>query len=366
MTRYAQELFAALVTLRGTDSVSLEEPVQRRYATRILNRHQTRRIDSAWCRYVAYPHSLKGRKAGVFHVLDHGYAQLVRCLDPERAVVTCHDLMPLMAAERVIALDVPSTVVRTFRWRMDQMARARTVIAVSRTTKLMLERYTAVRPECITIVPQGVNPTFRVIATRKSALRASLGLPEAPRVILQIASAGRYKNTKVLLEAFAQLRSSLGGDAILVRIGVPFYPDEQDLASRLGILEAIRRVGMIDDDGILAAWYNAADLLMFPSSWEGFGWPPLEAMACGTPVVASNIPAIAEVVGDAGILVPPQDPCELARAAERVLTQPDLADSLRQKGLERAGQFTWTNTARQTIGVYDEVLRESCAHVQVA
>ena len=359
MPRYARELFAALSGFAANGRISIERPVPRRYLSRMLDGPQARRIDSAWSRYVAYPRSLRRRKAGVFHILDHGYAQLIRSLDPDRTVVTCHDLIPLLAAESVIPIDVPPIVVRTFKLRVAHLARAHTVIAVSDATRATLERYTSVRSNRIVVVPQGVNSTFRFAANRTTTQRASAGLAKASAVVLQVASGDRhkrYKNTPVLLHAFAELRSRLTG-VVLVRIGAPFHPDEAELARKLGICDAIRRPPGVDDDRALAEWYNAADVLVFPSLWEGFGWPPLEAMACGTPVVASNIPAIAEVVGDAGLLVPADDPSAVAQAAERVLTDAALAASLRQKGLERARQFTWGQTAVRTLAVYDDVLR---------
>lgn len=358
MNRYARELFDALSALMGgSRAIALEQSVPGRYLAKVFDHPQTRRIDSAWHRYVTYPRSLRARRAAVFHVLDHGCAQVLRGLDPDRTVVTCHDLIPLLAAEGIIRMRIPATVVRTFRWRIAHMNRARFVIAVSRATKVMLERYTSILPERITVVPQGVNSTFTVIEDARSTTRASAGLPEQSAVVLQIATEGRYKNTEVLLHAFAQLRASLDTKVVLVRIGAPFYPDEADMAIKLGILGSIRYLGRIHDDRLLASWYNAADVLVFPSSWEGFGWPALEAMACGTPVVGSNTPAIAELVDDAGILVAPDDPSAVARATERVLTDATLANALRQKGLARARQFSWTRTAIGTAAVYDQVLQ---------
>lgn len=357
MTRYAQELFSALSRVaKRSRVITLDQPVQRRYLSRVFDHHQTRRLETAWCRYVTYPGSLRQRRANVFHVLDQGYAHLIRSLDPERTVVTCHDLIPLLAANGVIPLRVPATVVRTFRWRIAHMARARAVIAVSGATKATLERYTSVPPDRITVVPQGVNSTFGVMPGATAPTRASAGLSDASAVLLHVATTSRYKNTPVLLHAFAQLRSSLGTDVTLVRIGAPLYPDETELASKLGILNSILYVGMVNDR-TLAEWYNAADVLVFPSLWEGFGWPPLEAMACGTPVVASNVPAVAEVVGDAGLLVPADNPSAVAQAAERVLTDTALATSLCQKGRDRAKQFTWEETAVRTLAVYDSVLQ---------
>ncbi len=359
MTRYARELFAALSLLSTHGRIALERPSQRTYLSRAFNGAQARRLDSAWSRYVTYPRSLRRRRAGVFHVLDHGYSQLIRSLDPARTVVTCHDLIPLLAAEGVIPIDVPPIVARTFRLRIAYLSLARTVIAVSHATKATLERYTSVRPERIVVIPQGVNSTFRFAADGVATRRASVGLPPTSAVVLQVASGGshtRYKNTAVLLHAFAELRSRLA-DAVLVRIGTPLHPDESNLARTLGVCDAIMHPTQIDDDRSLSEWYNAADVLVFPSVWEGFGWPPLEAMACGTPVVASNTPAVAEVVGDSGVLVPPDDPSAIARALEQVLSDTAFATSLRHKGLERATHFTWERTATQTLAVYDDVLQ---------
>ena len=356
MNRYARELFAALSLAVEDGRVTIEQPPHGKYLSGVLDSPHTRRVNSAWTRYITYPRSLGRRKAGVFHVLDHGYAQLLRRLDPDRTVVTCHDLIPLLAAEGVIPVQVPLIVARTFKWRIARLPRARIVIATTNATKATLERYTQVQSNRIAVIPYGVNPAFTHQPATAVLTRATAGLTERSTVLLQIASAGRYKNTPVLLQAFAQLRSRMPG-VTLVRIGAPFYPDETELASRLDVQSAITYLGRIDDDRVLAKWYNAADVLLFPSSWEGFGWPPLEAMACGTPVVASNIPAVAEVVGDAGRLVPSDDPSAVARATERILTDSAFATSLRQKGLARARQFTWEHTAARTLAVYNDVLR---------
>ena len=355
MNRYATELLAALRAAPGASRVlSLEQPLERRYLSRMVDHPQAQRIDSAWFRYVAYPRSLRGREAGVYHILDHAYAHLIRSLRPDRTVVTCHDVIPLLAAEGVIPVRVPATVAYTFRARIGWLARARRVIAISAATRDTLERYTRVQADRIVVIPYGVNGAFRPLPDAAGPRRAA-GIHAGARVLLHVSTQGRYKNTPVLLRAFAELRARIA-DAVLVRLGAPFYPDEAALAANLGIADAIRYVGVTHDDGALAEWYNAADVLVFPSLWEGFGWPPLEAMACGTPVVASRIPAIIEVVGDAGLLVSAEDPSAVAQATRRVLTDPALAESLRAKGLERARAFTWARAAEQTLAVYDAVV----------
>lgn len=245
---------------------------------------------------------------------------------------------------------------QTFKARIAYLTKAHTVIAGSAATRDTLERYTPVRADRIVVVPYGVNATFCPVPQVGAGRRASAGLGAQARVLLHVATRGRYKNTPGLLRAFAQLRARVA-DAVLVRIGAPLYPDEAALADTLGVSNAITYLGTLRDDRALVEWYNAADVLVFPSFWEGFGWPPLEAMACGTPVVASNIPSIAEVIGDAGLLVPPDDTSAIALATERVLHDSVLAESLRRKGLERASHFTWTRTAALTLAVYDGVLR---------
>ena len=112
MNRDAQELFAAVGRASTTYEITLEQFTETRYLSRLCDHAHTRRIDSAWSRYVAYPRSLRGR-AGAFHILDHGHAQLIRSLDPERTVVTCHDVIPLLASEHVI----PSTCPQRLRGR---------------------------------------------------------------------------------------------------------------------------------------------------------------------------------------------------------------------------------------------------------
>lgn len=361
MKRYAEELYGALRAYSGSGpSVAMERPPDRRYISRIVDGPRSRRLDRAWCRWVAYPRSLKGRAARVFHVLDHGYAHLIRSIDPDRTIITCHDLIPLLAAAGAIPLEQSARVARTFRLKVACLERARMILAVSIATKSSLERFTAVRSERIVVVPNGVKRMFRFMTGARAARRAAVGLDDTSYVVLQVAAAGRYKNTTALLHALAQLRTRVS-DFVLVRIGVPLYADEADLARRLGVAGHLRYLGHVETDELLAEWYNAADVLVFPSLWEGFGWPPLEAMACGTPVVAFDIPAVAEVVGPTGLLVPPGDIRALAAATERVLTDRAAAAELRERGFQRAAQFTWASTAARTAAVYATLLEDAAA-----
>jgi glycosyltransferase involved in cell wall biosynthesis len=121
----------------------------------------------------------------------------------------------------------------------------------------------------------------------------------------------------------------------------------------LGLRDRVRFVGYIDEEE-LPLWYAAATVFVFPSIYEGFGMPPLEAMACGTPVVTSNTSSLPEVVGDAGIMVDPHDAAALAAALAQLLNDADLRADLRTRGLQRAARFTWSTTAERTLRAYED------------
>jgi glycosyltransferase involved in cell wall biosynthesis len=188
----------------------------------------------------------------------------------------------------------------------------------------------------------------------RDRLRRRFGLNEP--YILYVGALTLRKNIARALEAFAELNSSHPGLCFV--LAGPSTWKKTPIASlleRLGITERVLLTGPLTDDD-LPALYNGADLFVFPSLYEGFGLPPLEAMACGTPVVTSNASSLPEVVGDAAITVDPYDVDALSGAMRRVLTDPCLRDEMRQKGLARASGFTWERTARETVSVYRQVL----------
>ena len=130
--------------------------------------------------------------------------------------------------------------------------------------------------------------------------------------------------------------------------------------AELELAEVVHFLENVSDED-LARLYNAARCLALPSHYEGFGLPPLEAMACGTPVVVSNRSSLPEIVGDAGLLINPDRPEELAEALARILDDDELQSSLRQRGLARSGEFSWTKTARETLQVYEQVYQAALA-----
>jgi glycosyltransferase involved in cell wall biosynthesis len=202
-----------------------------------------------------------------------------------------------------------------------------------------LRRLMHLSPTRVRVIPLGVNPNFR---PTPSDLRQRLNLPNG-RLILHIGGNQPRKNVGLIVQALR----SLPDDVTLVQVGGELAPAPR-----------IRSLSFVPESD-LAALYSLADVFVFPSKYEGFGLPPLEAMACGTPAIVANTSSLPEVVGDAALLVSPDDPQELAAAIQRILTEPDLAAALRERGLARARQYTWERTARETLAVYQEVWAEA-------
>jgi len=264
---------------------------------------------------------------------------------PRRSVVTIHDLTHV---------DLP----RYFDARRVRLAslaleravrRAGALIAVSNATRDALVRRF---PDCaakVRVIPLGVDDAFHELPRERiDAFRRERGLG---RFVLYVGSGRGHKNLAGLSEAFARLApGGPEGDAPPVRLVVV----GDGTVEREDLPPGTRFVSEIED-AELALWYNAADLLCMPSINEGFGLPALEAMACGTPVVASDIAALKELVGDAGRFAPPGEVDALKVVLERMLDDGRLRASLGRRGVERAKEYAWRTAATRTLEVYRAV-----------
>jgi glycosyltransferase involved in cell wall biosynthesis len=214
----------------------------------------------------------------------------------------------------------------------------------------VLERY-RVSPERVVVVPEAAAPHFGPpTPSMLAATRARFGLSRP--YVLFVGFLEPKKNLGVLLEAVAALRrTGAWGETELIVVGAPGWgPNPVARAQALGLADVVRFVGAVAD-AELPGLYGGALTFAFPSLWEGFGLPALEAMAAGAPVVASNRGALPEVTAGAALLVDPA-PQPLAEALEQLLTDPPLRERLRLAGLARAAQFSWERTARETLMVY--------------
>jgi len=190
------------------------------------------------------------------------------------------------------------------------------------------------------------------------ALRDRIGLDADTPYILFVGVIEPRKNVVGLLEAFAILKARRPLPHKLVVVGRKGWLWEETMAraEQSSYRDDILFPGFIPEDE-LAALYSAAEAFAFPSHYEGFGLPVLEAMACGTPVVSSRASSLPEVVGDAGMQVDPDDAEGFAAALELLALNPELRDDLRQRGLARAAQFSWATAARSLLGIYERVAR---------
>jgi glycosyltransferase involved in cell wall biosynthesis len=248
---------------------------------------------------------------------------------------------------------------RLYLQRLTQLSagRAARLIADSQSTRRDVQEILGVSRSQVDVIYPGVGAEMRPLedAQRLAALRARYGLPE--RFILCVATLEPRKNILLLLEAMALLceRTDLPHRLVIAGGKGWFYETLDARVQALGLQERVLWPGFVPD-GELPLWYNAAELFVYPSRYEGFGLPPLEAMACGTPVIVSDQSSLPEVVGEAGLQLPPDDPEAWALAMAELLEAPARRQALGQAGLQRAQGLTWEATARATAELYWQVL----------
>lgn len=308
--------------------------------------------------HILYPQQARSQQADVNHVLDHSYGSLVAALPAERTVVTCHDLIPLEVPDIHPTFYSRMTGKRWYKKSVAAITQAAWIIAISEHTKRDVMKHTGYNPDRITVIPHGIDHRFRLIADRAwlERTRQRLGLPEDCKFILHVGSCATYKNIPVLLEVFDLVRHKVKEPVWLIRIGAPFTASQQRFVKRRGLKDWIWGVDgpPIDD---FVALYNLADVLLFPSLYEGLGLPLIEAMACGLPVVASNVASIPEVLGDGQMMFSPHDVDGMADAVVGIFNNPALRQELIEKGLRRVKRFSWLLVAEQVFAVYEEVMR---------
>jgi glycosyltransferase involved in cell wall biosynthesis len=316
---------------------------------RLLNK-----FDSYAGRFVRYPAIAKRLTADVFHVVDHGQGYLLSFLDPSRTVVTCHDIILLaLAAGRVRAEFRPPLATAILRKSLKLMQRARAIIAVSHRTRQDLADLVGIDPATVRVIYSGLNHGFSPAPHAREAIRKDLGLPAGP-LVLHVGQTGFYKNIPGCLRVIERLRRE-GLPVTLVRAGHRMTAEQLAVAEKLGVSDAVTELGPVSVER-LADLYRACDVLLFPSLYEGFGWPPLEAMASGLPVVCSREGSLGEIVADAALTAEPEDVVTLADHVAAVLTRSHVAARLRGLGLERATLFDWRRTATQVADVYRQVI----------
>lgn len=293
----------------------------------------------------------RSAKVGLFHEPHYTLPAGLR----GRSVVTIHDLIHLKMPQyfSVLQRRYASAMIR------HAVKHAGAVIAVSHKTREDILDTFNVAEEMVSVVHHGVRPTFRRLEDRGAVeqFRKSRGL-EHPYV-LYVGNVKPHKNIPRLLAAFSQVRARYP-DLNLVFAGGSCLRDSAllDQTRQLGITGAVRDLGQLSEADLVNA-YNGADVVVLPSLYEGFGFPALEAMACGTPAVVSNAGALPEIVGEAAVIIDPTNSEELAQAIVGILDDSEKRSQLIEKGTVRAAGFSWKTTGKQTLTIYEKVL-ERC------
>jgi glycosyltransferase involved in cell wall biosynthesis len=294
------------------------------------------------------PLALRREGITLFHAPHYVLPPLVPC----RSVVTIHDCIHLMFPQYL-----PNRLALSYaRTSMAIAARRATrIMTVSETSKRDIVRFFGTSPDKIDVIYNAYDKRFGSEPTVEDVVRVRERYQLQDKFVLYVGNVKPHKNLERLLEAFHLVRQRGLGHVKLVLIGddISKYASLRRAVHRYQLHKYVKFFGYVSED-TLAVMYRLAAVFVFPSLYEGFGLPPLEAMASGTPVVTSNVSSLPEVAGDAAVLVDPHSPQSIADGLHRVLTDEPFAQQLRTRGLARAGQFSWETSARRVREVYME------------
>lgn len=310
-------------------------------------------------RNLYYPWFARRHRGDVNHIVDHGYAHLLQTLDPNRTVVTVHDLIPLLSWKGCLPgpTRYPHRPV-LFERALGYVRRAGCVVADSESTRKDLVEHCGCEAGRIRVAYPGVPSWCRVYsAAERREARRNFGLPDfETRLILITGSELQwYKNHPTCIRVLARLVESCPWPVKMVRTG-GVSREWLQLLAETGMQPHFVQIPRLDRHTAMADIYNSVDCLLFPSWYEGFGWPPLEAMACGVPVITSNAASLPEIVGDAGLMCAPDDIEELTKGVFSLLRRDGLNERFTEAGLKRAARFTWRVYAEQICQIYDSLI----------
>jgi glycosyltransferase involved in cell wall biosynthesis len=296
----------------------------------------------------AIPSIVRREQADVFHAPHYVLPPLVSC----PSVVTIHDCIHLMFPQ-YLPNRFAYTYARAFMWTATH--RSAHVLTVSEASKRDILRFYRIPPDKITVAYNAIDERFNRMPAAEDIARVKERFQLHDPFVLYVGNIRPHKNIERLIEAFALVRTGPLANTKLLIIGdeISKYPTLRRAVHRGKLHKHVRFLGFVGGD-TLAALYRLATVFAFPSLYEGFGLPPLEAMASGTPVVTSNVSSLPEVVGDAAILVDPREPTAIAHGLRRALLDPVLRAQMRERGLARAQHYSWTRTTETILRIYRE------------
>jgi glycosyltransferase involved in cell wall biosynthesis len=296
------------------------------------------------------PWALKREGVTLFHAPHYVLPPLVQC----RSVVTIHDCIHLMFPQYL-----PQRGAFTYaKWSIRQAARRATrVMTVSESSKRDILRFVDTEPGKIDVIYNAYDERFAIEPREDDVVRVRERYQLHDEFVLYAGNVKPHKNLERLIDAFHIVRNRGLDHLKLVLIGddMSKYTALRRAVHKHQLHKYVRFLGYLPEE-TLAVMYRLAGVFVFPSLYEGFGLPPLEAMASGTPVVTSNVSSLPEVAGDAAVLVDPYDANAIADGMYRVLTDNSLRSELRRRGPERASQFSWESSVRRVREIYGQVL----------
>jgi glycosyltransferase involved in cell wall biosynthesis len=301
-----------------------------------------------------FPNNIRKEKIDLFHVPQNGIGLSENVTS--KTMITIHDLIPYI---------MPETVGRGYLMEFLKavppiIERCDGILTVSDWSKKDILKFFPVDENKIFVTPLAADSKYKVLDKEKCRYIVEKNLNIKKPYILYIGGFSPRKNVRSLIMAFSKIRKDINQDCKLVIVGS--LKDDGNtlkaLTERLKIDSKVVFTGFVEED-MLPYLYNGAEVFVYPSFYEGFGLPPLEAMSCGTPVITSNVSSIPEVVKDAGILIDPYDTSNLITALGNLINNENLKNELSSKGLAKAAEFSWDRTALQTLSAYKTVYEKS-------
>jgi glycosyltransferase involved in cell wall biosynthesis len=358
MDVYADSLIAGLKTVRPHWEI-IEVAPQPWSSDPENSWHSGNPVQKYYERFWRHPMAVSREKVDLFHIIDHTDGHIARWLTKlgKPIAITCHDLVQYVYPE--ILKDqsrLPALSMASWRYSIGGMKLADCVIAVSSNTKKDVMSMLNTSNNKVTTIPNGVDAQFRVISSDRIWKRKHQHTASLEEIcLLNVGSTHQRKNIFTILKILEVLIQR-GLSVRLWKVGGDFTTEQQDYIRDRQLASQITCFGYPDQETLIEL-YNAADLLLAPSLYEGFGLTILEAMACGTPVVTSNVSSLPEVVGDAAISLDPFDVEGITAAISKLQQDLYYRQNLIDKGLKRVNKFTWQNTAQQTALVYERLFK---------
>lgn len=353
---YADNLVAALKTVRPNWDIAEIAPIP--WNTRDKLYLSGLGLKKYYETFWRHPRAVSRLDADIFHVIDQSDAHIAYGLHRANkpVVVTCHDLVQFIYPE--ILKDqsrIPALSMAMWKYSVSGMEKAEHVITVSSNTAKDVSQMLDIKLDQITVAPNGTNPEFRVLPDVEVAeIREQYKRSPDTVYLLNVGSTHQRKNILTVLNVLKTLKEK-EVPVCLWRTGGAFTKEQKAFIQEHELEPYIYDFGNPDKARLIQI-YNAADILLAPSLYEGFGLTVVEAMACGLPVITSNVSSLPEVAGDAAVLIDPLNVEAIIEAIFKIKQDPSYRDQLIEKGLVRAKFFSWLKTAEQVAQVYEKVL----------